>query len=112
MQFIEGRNLADLIAALRPPAPAPAPTGEAPPAADDSQRTGPFSPLPQPAADTAPQAAASTSLGPSTRSREFFQAVANLGVQAAEALEHAHEQGVIHRDIKPANLMVDGRGKL
>jgi len=22
-----------------------------------------------------------------------------LGVQAAEALEHAHEQGVIHRDV-------------
>ena len=27
--------------------------------------------------------------------------------QAAEGLEHAHEQGLIHRDIKPANLLVD-----
>jgi serine/threonine protein kinase len=38
--------------------------------------------------------------------------VARLGVQAAEALEHAHQVGVVHRDIKPGNLMVDGRGNL
>jgi tetratricopeptide (TPR) repeat protein len=38
--------------------------------------------------------------------------VARLGVQAAEALEHAHQQGVIHRDIKPANLLVDMQGNL
>jgi eukaryotic-like serine/threonine-protein kinase len=42
----------------------------------------------------------------------YFRTVARLGVQAAEALEHAHQMGVVHRDIKPANLLVDVRANL
>jgi serine/threonine protein kinase len=42
----------------------------------------------------------------------FFETVARLGMQAAEALDYAHQYGVIHRDIKPANLMLDVHGTL
>jgi serine/threonine protein kinase len=32
-------------------------------------------------------------------------------VEAAEGLQHAHEQGLVHRDIKPANLMLTTKTK-
>src|SRR5204862_5552937 len=48
----------------------------------------------------------------SARDGDAFSRAARWGLQAAEALDHAHEQGVLHRDIKPSNLLVDIHGKL
>ncbi|OYV86564.1 MAG: hypothetical protein B7Z73_11545, partial [Planctomycetia bacterium 21-64-5] len=42
----------------------------------------------------------------------YWQSVAHIGVQVAEALHYAHGQGVLHRDIKPSNLLLDLRGSV
>jgi eukaryotic-like serine/threonine-protein kinase len=43
-------------------------------------------------------------------SHEPHQA-AELTACVAEALQYAHDQGVIHRDIKPSNVLIDERGR-
>jgi serine/threonine protein kinase/WD40 repeat protein len=65
-----------------------------------------------------PAASAPTS-GPASKSTisgepeaRYFRSIARLGLQAAEALAHAHAQGILHRDIKPSNLLLDVHGTL
>ena len=94
MQLIDGQTLAAVI--------------------HDQRRSESKEPVQEPGAEptacTTPAAAFSTAKP--GRDAAYFRKVAELGVQAAEALDHAHQMGVVHRDIKPANLMLDGRGTL
>jgi tetratricopeptide (TPR) repeat protein len=102
MQFVDGQSLAELIADLRQPAEPATPTGA-------GQPTTPYAPA-DGAARTAAVAAAATERAP--RDAAYCRRVAEWGIQAAEALEHAHALGIVHRDVKPGNLLVDAQGRL
>jgi tetratricopeptide (TPR) repeat protein/serine/threonine protein kinase len=114
MQFIEGRTLAALVHQLRQQAGLAAPPAAAvavEPASPEALTTPHVPGMTSPAAgETAALAGLSTER--TGRGKEFWRTVARLGVQAAEALEHAHERGIVHRDVKPGNLLLDDRGSV
>jgi serine/threonine protein kinase len=55
--------------------------------------------------------------GRSLRDRLLDKAVSDRDVldflpQVGEALQHAHENGIVHRDVKPENILVDDRNRV
>jgi serine/threonine protein kinase len=56
-----------------------------------------------------PQALSSSSLSSGS---QYFDTVARMIADVADALHHAHENDVVHRDIKPSNLLLSSSGRL
>jgi serine/threonine protein kinase len=101
MELVDGPSLDAVIRQLRNGTPANSPTDTPP----ELVITGPYVASPP----TPPTASADGTAGSGS---DRFDRVAAMVADVAEALHHAHSQGVTHRDIKPSNLLLSADGRL
>jgi serine/threonine protein kinase len=94
MELIDGPSLDNVIRQMHAPCEV-APT--------DQAVTGPYVP-----SQPTPTASGSAS----TPSSDRFDRAAAMVADVADALHHAHQQGVTHRDVKPSNLLLSSDGRL
>ncbi len=96
MELVEGVALSDLLATLRARGAATLHGGDL---LDELRR------------QVEPSAIESAD-GKSNFDREWSDLCAWIGRELAQALEHAHQRGVVHRDVKPFNVMLTPSGRV
>ena len=119
MQFVDGQTLEQVISRLSSEAAASAAVPDPGPKDDDASSSGswlPGDPWESGNRKTGDSASTHTRARDCTASlgagSSRYHQVAQLVAEAADALQHAHQQRVVHRDIKPSNLMLDEQGRL
>lgn len=114
MRLIDGRNLAEVMGELRGTQDEGAPLSQlASQLVSNSASMGARPVGKEAKTETGREQVLGTSDFTSdqgNRSRIYFESIARVGVQVAEALEYAHSHGIIHRDVKPANIILDVLG--
>jgi serine/threonine protein kinase len=109
MELIDGPSLDHVIRQLRQVSRGRQPPDSASPPGADARSpelvaTGPY--VGKPSSDQALSTSALSS------GSHYFDTVARMVAEVADALEYAHQQGVVHRDVKPSNLLLSPAGRL
>jgi serine/threonine protein kinase len=116
MQFIPGRGLNELIVDMRQASQVRKAAAPAKSTASATQAMTKSDVIPAPDVPSPREPSPATHVpnrlwrSDAAPFERYWDQVAKVGVQAAEALYYAHQQGTLHRDIKPANLILDEQG--
>jgi serine/threonine protein kinase len=104
MELINGPSLDHVIRQIRQASQGNPSSDAVGPAPGAVETTGPY----------VPESGSITTLSASSFSSDghYFDTVARMIAEVADALDYAHGQGVIHRDIKPSNMLLSPAGRL